>query len=251
MVHFVGAGCGAADLITIRGKNLLEKADVIIYAGSLINKELLSYAKDGCETYDSAYMTMEEVLEVVKAAEKEKKMTVRLHSGDSSIYGAIKEQMKEMDELNIAYDVCPGVSSLNGAASSLKAEYTLPGVSQSVIITPMEGRTKMPEKEKLHMLAAHNATMVIFLSSGLGESVQQELLQGGYRPDTPCAIVYKATWPEEQIYRCTVSTIAQTLEDNNISRTALITVGDFLGEDFLRSELYNPAFSTDYRQATK
>ena len=182
MVHFVGAGCGAPDLITVRGAKLLSEADVIIYAGSLVNPALLDYAKPGCEIHDSAYMTLEEVLEVVKAAEAAGKTTVRLHTGDSSIYGAVREQYDQLEPLGIEYDVTPGVSSFCGAAAALKAEYTLPDVSQTVIITRMEGRTPVPEKEKIRLLASHGATMVLFLSTGLVKGLQEELIAGGYAP---------------------------------------------------------------------
>ena len=196
MVHFVGAGCGAVYLITVRGAKLLSEADVVIYAGSLVNPELLKYCKPECEIHDSARLTLEEVIAIIDAAEKRGKTTVRLHTGDSSIYGAVREQFDELDKLGVDYDVCPGVSAFCGAAASLKAEYTLPDVSQTVIITRMEGRTPVPEKEKIRSLAAHQSTMVLFLSTGLLEGLQQELIAGGYAPETPAAIVYKASWPE-------------------------------------------------------
>ena len=252
MVHFVGAGSGAVDLITVRGKRLLEEADVIIYAGSLVNPELLSYAKNGCEIHNSAKMTLEEVISVIKKAEEEKKTTVRLHTGDPCLYGAIREQMDALDADGIPYDDTPGVSSFCGAAAALCAEYTLPNVSQTVIITRMEGRTPVPEAEQLAKLAAHGATMVIFLSIGLVDKVQQALLSsGGYRSDTPAAVVYKATWPEQKVVRCTVSTLAEETRKNGITKTALIVVGDFLGRDYDRSKLYDPAFTTEFRQGTE
>ena len=249
MVHFVGAGSGAADLITVRGARLLGEADVIIWAGSLVNGALLDYARPDAEKYDSAKMTLEEVLEVIRAAEAAGKTTVRLHTGDSSIFGAVREQFDALEAMGIAYDVCPGVSSMCGAAASLRAEYTLPGVSQTVIVTRMEGRTSVPEKEKLRDLAAHGATMVLFLSAGLTEGVQRELLAGGYAPETPAAIVYKATWPEEKILRCPLGELAATASANGVGRTALILVGGFLGEAYERSKLYEPAFSTGLREA--
>ena len=252
MINFVGAGSGAADLITVRGAKLLGEADVIIYAGSLVNPELLSYAKRDCQIYNSAHMTLEEVIDVMKEAEKDGQMTVRLHTGDPSLYGAIREQMDQLNELGIRYTVCPGVSSFCGAAAALRAEYTLPDVSQTVIITRMEGRTPVPEAEQLEKLAAHGATMVIFLSIGLVDKVQQALLEsGGYRPDTPAAVVYKATWPEQKVVRCTVSTLAEETRKNGITKTALIVVGDFLGENYERSKLYDPAFTTEFRQGTE
>ena len=251
MIDFVGAGSGAADLITLRGKKLLEEADVIIYAGSLVNPALLDYKKEGCQVYNSAYMTLEEVIEVMKEAEATGKRTVRLHTGDPCLYGAIREQMDELDRLGISYAVCPGFSSFCGAAAALHAEYTLPDVSQSVIITRMAGRTPVPEKEEIAGLAAHQATMVIFLSTGMLAALEERLMAGGYAPDTPAAIVYKATWPDEKVFRCTVSTLAKTAEENQVTKTALIVVGRVLYGDYSRSELYNPSFTTEFRQATK
>ena len=251
MIHFVGAGCGAPDLITVRGAKLLSEADVVIYAGSLVNTKLLEYCKEGCEIHDSAYMTLEQVIEVMKKAEAEGKTTVRLHTGDPSIYGAIREQFDALDPLGIAYDVCPGVSAFSGAAASLKAEYTLPDVSQTVMITRMEGRTPVPEKEKLRSLAAHQTTMCLFLSTGLLEGLQTELMAGGFSPDTPAAIVYKASWPEEKIVRCRLYELAEKATENNITKTALIVVGYFLGDRYDRSKLYDPSFTTEFREATK
>lgn len=251
MVHFVGAGSGAADLITVRGHKLLADADVIIYAGSLVNPEHLEIAKPGCEIHDSAAMTLEDVLAVMKKAEAEGKMTVRLHTGDPSIYGAIREQMDLLDEEGIPYDVVPGVSSAFGAAAALKAEFTLPDVSQTVIITRMAGRTPVPEKEEIALLAAHQATMVIFLSTGLLEPLRQRLLAGGYRKDTPAAIVYKATWPDEKVFRGTVDSLPQIAKENGITKTALILVGDFLGDSYERSKLYDPSFTHEFREASR
>ena len=248
MVHFIGAGPGAEDLITVRGAKLLGEADVIIYAGSLVNPALLSYKKESCAVYDSASMTLEQVIEVMKDTEARGGMTVRLHTGDPSLYGAIREQMDELDKLGIGYDVTPGVSSFSGAAAALCAEYTLPEVSQSVIITRMAGRTPVPEGEELRKMASHGCTMVLFLSTGLLEDVEQELAAGGYAPDTPAAIVYKATWPEEKVVRCTVGALAQAGREHRISKTALVLVGDFLAHSYRRSLLYHPGFSTEYRQ---
>ncbi|MDY3792245.1 MAG: precorrin-4 C(11)-methyltransferase [Oscillospiraceae bacterium] len=249
MVNFVGAGCGAADLITLRGKKLLEEADVIIYAGSLINPELLNFARAGCELHNSAYMTLEQVIEKISEAEGKGKMTVRLHTGDPCLYGAIREQMDCLDRLGIGYEICPGVSSFCGAAAALKAEYTLPDVSQTVIITRMAGRTAVPDRESIASLAAHSSTMVIFLSAGMLNELSKELIKGGYLENTPAAIVYKATHPDEKVCRCTVGTLAETAEINNIRKTALITVGDFLGDDYSLSKLYDKTFSTEYRKA--
>lgn len=251
MVHIVGAGCGAPDLITLRGKRHIEQADVIIYAGSLVNRELLCYAKADCEIYDSAKMTLEEIIKVISSAEKAGKITVRLHTGDPSLYGAIGEQMREFDKLNIEYDITPGVSSFSGAAAALKTEYTLPDVSQTVIITRAAGKTPVPEAEGLRSLASHRATMVLFLSAGLLAEVTTELVAGGYAPETPAAIVYKASWDDEKVFICTVGTLEKTARENNITKTAIITVGDFLMSDFSRSHLYDPSFSTEFREAKK
>ena len=252
MIHFVGAGSGAPDLITLRGKTFLEQADVIIYAGSLVNPQLLDYAKEGCEIYNSAKMTLEEVLDVMVVAEKDGKMTVRLHTGDPCLYGAIREQMDVLDEKGIEYDYTPGVSSFCGAASALNLEYTLPDVSQTVIITRMAGRTPVPEKEEIAKLASHGATMVVFLSTGLLEQLSQRLIAGGYTADTPAAIVYKATWEDEKAFVCTVGTLAETAARNHITKTALMIIGDVVTHShYNRSELYNPAFTTEFREATK
>ena len=251
MVHFVGAGSGAPDLITVRGARLLSEADVIVYAGSLVNPALLDYAKPGCEIHDSARLTLEQVIDIVRAAEAAGKMTVRLHTGDSSIYGAVREQFDLLDALGIEYDVCPGVSAFCGAAAALKAEYTLPEVSQSVIITRAAGRTPVPERESLRSFARHRATMVLFLSTSLADDVQRELIEGGYPPETPAAIVFKATWPEQAIYRCTVGTLADTVCGNGLTKTSLIVIGDFLGHDYERSKLYDPGFTTEFRQAER
>lgn len=251
MIHFVGAGSGADDLITVRGARLIAQADVVIYAGSLVNPALLKNCRPDCEIFDSASMTLEEVLAVMDKAEAEGKTTVRLHTGDPSIYGAIREQMDALDARGYAYDITPGVSSFCGAAAALKAEYTLPNVSQTVIITRAEGRTPVPEKEQLRALAAHGSTMVLFLSTGLLEKAQQELISGGYSPDTPAAIVYRATWPDEKVFRCTVSTLAETARENQITKTALITVGGFLGSEYDRSLLYDPGFTHGCREASK
>ena len=251
MVHFVGAGPGAPDLITRRGAALLADADCIIYAGSLVNPALLGLAKPGCAIYNSAEMTLEQVLDTIRATEQAGGTTVRLHTGDPCLYGAIREQMDALDADGIPYDDTPGVSSFCGAAAALCAEYTLPNVSQTVIITRMEGRTPVPEGERLAALAAHGATMVIFLSIGLIDKVQAALLQGAYTAATPAAVVYKATWPEEKILRCTVGTLAAQTQAAGITKTALIVVGDFLAARYDRSCLYDPAFTTEYRRGTQ
>jgi len=251
MVHFVGAGPGAEDLITIRGYRLIENADVIIYAGSLVNPALLKSAKEDCSIYNSAYMNLEEVIEVMVEAEKKGWMTVRLHTGDPAIFGAVREQMDELEKRRIAYDVCPGVSSLFGAAAALRTEYTLPEVSQSVIITRAEGRTAVPEKEALSELARHQATMILFLSSGLADKVRAQLLEGGYASDTPVAVVYKATWPEEKILRTTVEKLPEAMKREEITKTALIVVGNVLGDEYAKSRLYDASFSTEFRKGDR
>ena len=249
MVYIVGAGPGAPDLITVRGMKLLQKADVIIYAGSLVNPELLKQAREGCRIFDSAKMTLEQVVEVIEEAYREGKLTVRLHTGDPCLYGAIREQMDEMDRLGIPYEICPGVSSFCGAAAALGAEYTLPGVSQSVVITRMAGRTPVPERESIRSFASHGATMVIFLSAGLLGQLEGELMAGGYGEDTPAAIVYRATWPDERVLRCRVSTLAKTARDAGVSKTALIIVGETVAQrGYERSRLYDPSFTTEYRK---
>ena len=227
MVHFVGAGSGAADLITVRGARLLTEADVIIWAGSLVNPDLLDYAKAGCEIHDSAKQPRPE--------------------GD----GAVREQFDELEKLGIDYDVCPGVSAFCGAAAALKAEYTLPDVSQSVIITRAAGRTPVPERESIRSFAQHRATMVLFLSTSLASDVQRELIEGGYPPETPAAIVYKATWPDQKIFRCSVGTLGKTVRDNDLTKTSLLVIGDFLGHEYERSKLYDPGFTTEFREAEK
>ena len=251
MVHFVGAGPGAPDLITLRGAELLKQADVIIYAGSLVNPALLEMARADCEIHNSAKMTLEQVIDVMKQAEAAGRTTVRLHTGDPCVYGAIREQMDALDELGIPYDDVPGVSSFCGAAAALRAEYTLPGVSQSVIITRLAGRTPVPEAESLASMASHGASMAVFLSSGMLGRVQEELLKGAYTEDTPAALVYKATWPEEKTVRCTVGTLARAGEEHGISKTALVLVGNFLDSPYEKSKLYDPSFTTEFREASR
>lgn len=248
MIHFVGAGSGAPDLITVRGQKLLERADVIIYAGSLVNPALLEVRNAGCQVYNSAHMTLEEVLDAMRQAEKEGKMTVRLHTGDPCLYGAIREQMDALDSEGIAYDICPGVSAFCGAAAALGLEYTLPGVSQTVIISRTAGRTPVPEREAIEKLAIHQVTMVLFLSTGQLPKLEKELMAGGYPADTPAAICYKATWPDEKKLYCTVGTLAKTAKAEGITSTALIIVGKVINSAYDRSLLYDPSFTTGYRK---
>ncbi len=251
-VYFVGAGPGAADLITVRGAKLIAEADVVIYAGSLVNPELLSYARKDAEVHNSAFMTLGEVLDVMKSAAADNKTVVRLHTGDPSLYGAVREQMDALDELGITYGSCPGVSAAFGAAASMDLEYTLPGLSQSLVITRMAGRTAVPEKESIESWAAHDATMAIYLSTGMLEELSSRLIAGGYREDTPAAIIYKATWPEEEYYFCKVSDLAATAAEHGITKTALILVGDVIGRSgYEKSKLYDETFSTEFRKAKR
>ncbi|HCA21913.1 MAG TPA: precorrin-4 C(11)-methyltransferase, partial [Lachnospiraceae bacterium] len=250
MVHFVGAGPGAADLITVRGAELLRKADIIIYAGSLVNRELLSYAPETAKIYDSKDMNLQQIIEVMKDAENAGLETVRLHTGEPSLYGAVREQMDELDKLGIEYDSCPGVSAAFGAAAALNLEYTLPEVSQSLIITRMEGRTGVPERESIESFAAHNASMAIYLSAGMLEELSARLINGGYRPDTPAAIVYKATWPEEKKFVTTIAQMAETAKKEGIRNHAVVLVGDAVGhEKYDKSKLYSDGFTTEFRTA--
>lgn len=252
MVYFVGAGPGAKDLITVRGQKLLREADVIIYAGSLVNPELLEERKETCTVCNSAYMTLEEVISVMEESEKKHQTTVRLHTGDPSLYGAVREQMDCLERKGIAYESCPGVSSFSGAAAALNLEYTLPEVSQSVIITRTQGRTSVPGRESIASFATHGATMVLFLSAGLLETLTRQLLEGGCSEDTPAALVYKATWPEEETYVCTVGTLCQTAQEHQITKTALVIVGEVVRHShYERSRLYHPEFSTEFRRGTE
>ncbi|MCR5419251.1 MAG: precorrin-4 C(11)-methyltransferase [Lachnospiraceae bacterium] len=251
MIHFVGAGPGAADLITVRGKELLERAEVIIYAGSLVNPDLLSYAPEGAEIYNSAIMTLEEVLAVMRKAAADGRELVRLHTGEPSIYGAVREQMDVLDKEAIAYDSCPGVSACFGAAASLDLEYTLPGISQTLIITRMEGRTAVPEKEKISLLASHGSSMAIYLSTGMLEELTEQLIGGGYDPDTPAALVYKATWPEEKRLICPLKELASKARSEGITKTAVVLVGDVVAHrEYERSKLYDPTFTTEFRKGS-
>ena len=250
MVHFVGAGSGAEDLITVRGMRLLQQADVIIYTGSLINPALLKYAREDAALHNSAYLTLEEVMALMEEGAGEGKEIVRLHTGEPSLYGAVREQMDLLEEHRIAYDSTPGVSACFGAAADLNLEYTLPGVSQSLIITRMEGRTPVPEKESIEKLAAHRASMAVYLSAGRLQELAAALIEGGYPPDTPAAIVYKATWPEEQRILCTVASLPEEGKKNHITKTAVILVGDAIAHSrYEKSRLYAPDFSTEYRMA--
>ncbi len=247
MVHFIGAGPGDPELLTIKGKRLIDEADVIIYAGSLVNPQVLKDAKKEAKIYNSASMNLDEVIEVMKAAEEKGLTVARVHTGDPAVYGAHREQMDRLDQLGIEYDVVPGVSSFLAAAAVLKKEYTLPGVSQTVILTRMEGRTPMPEGEKLADLAKHRATMIIFLSVGQIQLLS-ETLKESYSQDTPVAVVYKATWEDQKIVAGTLKDIAGKVKEAGITKTALTVVGGFLGDEYELSKLYDKHFTHEYRK---
>ncbi len=248
MVYFIGAGPGDPDLITVKGKRVIEEADRIIYAGSLVNPQILEGAKPEARIYNSASMTLPQVIAVMEQGEQKGKITARVHTGDPSLYGAVREQMTELEKRGIQYEVIPGVSSFLAAGAALKREYTLPGVSQSVILTRMEGRTPVPEKESLEELAKHGSTMVIFLSVGQIRELCRRLKKGGYRSDTPAAVVYKASWEDEIVIQGTLRDLAEKVEAAGIRKTALVVVGEFLGDSFEMSKLYDPCFSHEYRK---
>lgn len=249
MISFVGAGPGDVDLITVRGRRLLEKADVVIYAGSLVSRDHLTFCKEGCKFYDSASMTLEEVIEVMEREYRQGKRVVRLHTGDPSIYGAIKEQMDLLEEKGIEFEVVPGVSSFTASCAAIKGEFTLPGISQTVIITRLEGRTPVPSSESLELLAFHKASMAIFLSVGSIERAVEKLKQGYGRSDVPVAVVYKATWEDEKVIIGTLDDIAQKVRDQGIENFAMILVGDFINGKYERSRLYDPSFAHGFRRA--
>ena len=251
MIYFIGAGPGAPDLITLRGAELLRRAGMIVYAGSLVNPALLDYAPQGCEVYDSALMTLDEVMEKLLDGERRGLTTVRLHTGDPSLYGAIREQMDRLRAEGVEFSVVPGVSSFCAAAAAIPAEYTLPGVSQTLIISRMEGRTPVPAREGIRSLAAHGASMVLFLSSAMLKELASELIAGGYPPETPAALVYKASWPDERVLRGPLASIPAMAEEAGISKTALVLVGDFLEDEYDLSRLYDASFSHGCRRASQ
>ncbi len=251
MIYFIGAGPGAPDLITLRGAELLRRAGMIVYAGSLVNPALLDYAPRGCEVYDSALMTLDEVMEKLLDGERRGLTTVRLHTGDPSLYGAIREQMDRLRAEGVEFSVVPGVSSFCAAAAAIPAEYTLPGVSQTLIISRMEGRTPVPAREGIRSLAAHGASMVLFLSSAMLKELASELIAGGYPPETPAALVYKASWPDERVLRGPLASIPAMAEEAGISKTALVLVGGFLGDEYDLSRLYDASFSHGCRRASQ
>lgn len=250
MVYFIGAGPGDVDLITVKGRDILTKADIVIYAGSLVSSEHLKYCKDSTKFYNSASMNFEEVLEVIKNGEADGKIIVRLHTGDPSIYGAIKEQMDELDSLNIEYQVIPGVSSFTAAAAAIKKEFTLPSVSQTVILTRVEGRTPVPQGEDLEKLASIGASMAIFLSISMIDKVARKLKKG-YGKNVPIAVVERATWEDERIIIGTLDDISEKVKAAQITKCAQILVGDFINCEYDRSKLYDKSFSHMFREAKK
>jgi len=247
-IHFIGAGPGDPELITVKGRRLIDEADVIIFAGSLVNPEVLKGSKPSAVIHDSAYLNLDEVIDIMKDSTDKGLKIVRVHTGDPAIYGAIREQMDRLDGLGIEYEVVPGVSSFLATAAVLKKEYTLPDVSQTVILTRMEGRTPVPPKEKLIDLARHNSTMVIFLSIGFIDEMCSTLIAGGYDPKTPVAVVYKATWPDQRIVVGNLTDIAKKVKEEKIEKTALTVVGRFLGDEYSLSKLYDKHFTTGYRK---
>lgn len=250
-VYFIGAGPGDPELITVKGQRLIAEADVIIYAGSLVNPEILKYGRKDAEVYNSATMNLDEVLDVEIRAVRAGKTVARIHTGDPAIYGAIQEQMDGLRAAGIEdFEVIPGVSSFLASAAALKQEYTLPNVSQTIIITRMEGRTPMPPKEKLVSLAQHQATMCIFLSVQAIDQVMKQLTDGGYAPDTPVAIVVRATWPDQKILRGTIATIADIIHEAGVTRQAMIIVGRVLDSEYDLSKLYDSKFTTMFRKGT-
>lgn len=250
-IYFVGAGPGDKELITLKAYKLLSKADIVIYAGSLVNPELLEYCKDDCIIYDSAKMNLEEIIELMENGAKNDKLVVRLQTGDISIYGSIREQGEELKKLGIEYESIAGVSSFLGAAASMGIEYTVPEISQSLIITRIEGRTPVPEKEKLELFASHQTSMAIFLSVQNIDKVSKRLIEGGYKSETPVAVVYKASWPDEKIVLGNLDNIAKKVKEEGIKKTALILVGDFLGDEYNYSKLYDKFFTHEYRKGVK
>ncbi|KPU45409.1 cobalt-precorrin-4 C(11)-methyltransferase [Oxobacter pfennigii] len=248
MISFVGAGPGDVDLISVKGRKLLQNADIVIYAGSLVSNEHLQFCKEGCGIYDSASMTLEEVIDIIKEGSKSGKKVVRLHTGDPTIYGAIKEQMDLLDKDGIEYEVIPGVSSFTASCAAIKSEFTLPGVSQTVIITRMEGRTPVPGKEDLERLASIKASMAIFLSVQDIEKVVQKLAAGYGSDNVPIAVIYKATWKEQRIIKGTLKDIAEKVKEANIKNFAQILVGYFIDTEYERSLLYHPEFTHGFRE---
>lgn len=251
MIYFVGAGPGDPDLITVKGAGLLASADVVIYAGSLVNKELVDLCRPGTAIYNSAGMHLDEIVKVMVDGYRAHQKVVRLHTGDPSLYGAIQEQMDKLDEAGVPYTVVPGVSSFLAAAAALPRELTLPGVTQTVILTRREGRTPVPEKESIGSLAAHQATMCIFLSVHMLDELARELIAGGYKRETSVAVVEKASWPQQQIVLGTLADVADKVRQAGISKTAMVIVGQVLGAAYQPSRLYDAGFTHGYREGNR
>ncbi len=250
-VRIVGAGPGAPDLITVRGQRFLKHADLVVWAGSLVNPELLALCPAGCIRLDSSRMTLAEIVDAMVEGWQAGKRVVRLHTGDPSLYGAIREQMDALAARGVPFEVVPGVSSLSAAAAALTCEYTVPGISQAVIIARAEGRTGVPEGQGLAQLAAHGATMAVFLSAALADQVSSQVMAGGMAADTPAAIVYRASWPDQRTVRCTVGTLGQAAREAGIDRQALLVIGQVVGTGvgYQPSRLYDASFTTGCRQA--
>ncbi len=250
-IEIVGAGPGDPDLVSVRGRKFLENADLILYAGSLVPKELTYCAKPGAVVRSSASLNLEEQFELMKRFYDKGKLVVRLHTGDPCIYGAIQEQMAFFDEHGMDYHITPGISSFLAAAAELKSQFTIPERCQTIILTRGEGRTSMPEKEKLHFLAQHQSTMCIFLSASLAQQVQDELIEGGYSPDTPVAACYKLTWKDQKIYRGKLKDLSKIIGDNNLTLTTMIVVGEAIDNRVGLSKLYDSHFTHLFREAKK
>lgn len=249
MIHFVGAGPGAVDLITVRGQRLIEKTDVLIYAGSLVSDDFSDLLKPGASLYNSAYMTLEQVCEIFLKSDEMGLDLVRLHTGDPSLFGAIAEQQAFLKKNHIPYDITPGVTAAFAAAAALGIEYTLPGISQTLILTRAKGRTPVPDRETIEALSATGSSMAIYLSVKNAAEVKEALLLGGYKETTPAAIVYRASWPDQRVIRTRVAELDRAQQESGIEKTALLIVGDaLLQSDFDRSCLYDPDFSTEYRK---
>ena len=248
-VWFIGAGPGAPDLLTIRGAGLIGEADVVIWARSLVNEGVLDHARPGAEIIESTTIPLEGVRELYERAVAEDLKVARIHSGDPSIYGAVMEQIELCEKLALEWEIVPGVSSLGAAAAAIGRELTVPEISQSVILTRRASRTPMPRGEEIQGFAAHGTTMAIFLSAARPRALQQELLEGGYSPDTPCAVVYRASWPDERVIECPLEELAYRIREAGFTRQALILVGPGLGAGGTRSHLYSPGFSHMFRQA--
>ncbi len=247
-IEIVGAGPGDPELVSVRGKRFLEKADLILYAGSLVPKELTYYAKTGCTVKSSADMNLEEQFQLMKEYYDRGQLVVRLHTGDPCIYGAIQEQMAFFDEYGMNYHITPGISSFLAAAAELRSQFTIPERCQTIILTRGEGRTPMPDKEKLQLLASHQSTMCIFLSASIVDEVQQQLLEGGYPPETPVAACYKLTWKDQRIYRGQLKDLASILKENNLTLTTMIVVGEAIDNRQGLSKLYDGHFTHMFRK---